>query len=293
MKEKLFVLTALVILSSITGIFFNMPLSISAQQFTMNDSTNTGDNEISVLSGDKKHKDKKHDDKDFKKFVCHDTGIVVDKKVNCPKVCPDNTDFAGHLVVAHGSMIGVACNDGDNVNFEVCAEGTDLEGVLVQDVEDCNIFFTCPGQDQQTDIPNPNFFLAGAKVTDPKLCQAATPAVQCGPETDLEGVWVAPGKTGSCTIDNGDGIADAECLKCADLATFQAQGEAPEERVAEALIGNSTDNVFTVCESEPVTEAFDELIDDIPNNEVNQGNKNDVKASFATCITNAEGTTDA
>ena len=29
-----------------------------------------------------------------------------------------------------------------------------------------------------------------AKVTDAKLCDAATPAVQCGPGTDLKDVWV-------------------------------------------------------------------------------------------------------
>ncbi|MDR4512295.1 MAG: hypothetical protein MRJ93_11400 [Nitrososphaeraceae archaeon] len=310
MKEKLFVLTALVILSSINGIFFNMPVGISAQQFTMDDPTKTGNNEIGVFTGDKKHGDKKFDDKkhfdkkhddkqgkdmkDFKKYTCP-SGIIVDKQENCPQVCPSMSALAGHLVAA-GSNLEQVCNDEDNLG-EVCTGDVDLPGVIVENApEDCNIYFTCPGPDQPTDIANPNFFLAGAKVTDPRLCQAATPAVQCGDLTDLAGVWVAPGKTESCDIENGDGgvtEAEVQCLKCADLSIWAVEGNA-QDNVANAFIGDDVnDNVFTVCASDEVVTEFNELIDGIPNNQLNANGKAAVKGDFDTCISNAEGPDDA
>src|SRR5688500_3153263 len=167
--------------------------------------------------------------KEPKKFTCPDSGIVVDKQENCPVVCPAGSALEGHFVKA-GSDLQKVCNEEE---LQTCGTGTDLEGVKVSNAaEDCDLFFTCtattnlgralggsvevadpllcqlnvPPQIQTTECPsvtedptvNPN--LAGATVTDRDLCFAATPAVQCGPDTTLEGVWVHRDETEICDL---------------------------------------------------------------------------------------------
>ncbi|HEX7207490.1 MAG TPA: hypothetical protein VF233_04865, partial [Nitrososphaeraceae archaeon] len=167
--------------------------------------------------------------KEPKKFTCADSGIVVDKKENCPLVCPAGTDLAGHLVKA-GSNLQVVCDE-DTAQFETCPAGTDLAGVLVtNEPEDCNIFATCDANDplgqalglagaQTVEVADPqlcqltipdgmDLFTCpagsnlgeGALVTHEDLCNAATPAEQCPAGSTLEGVWVLPTETATCNI---------------------------------------------------------------------------------------------
>jgi hypothetical protein len=172
------------------------------------------------------------------KFTCPDSGLVVDKPESCPVICPVGSTLAGHFVAA-GSNLTQICNVDQQV-LETCPAGSDLEGVFVTDAtpEQCNIFATCDfrtplGQALglnstqtvevadpqlcQLDVPEPtqifqcpetanedvpflNPVMAGQNVTSLELCQAATPAVQCGPLTTLNGTWVHPDATETCNL---------------------------------------------------------------------------------------------
>jgi hypothetical protein len=160
--------------------------------------------------------------KEPKKFTCPDSGIVVDKQENCPIVCPAGSALEGHFVKA-GSDVQKVCNEEE---LQTCGTGTDLEGVKVSNAsEDCDLFFECTANTplgRSLDLPtggsvevadpqlcqltvgdqistttceaatSTNPLMVGAEVTDERLCDAATPAVQCGDNTTLEGVWVHP-----------------------------------------------------------------------------------------------------
>ena len=143
------------------------------------------------------------------------------------EICASTTDLAGMVVAdTNDNPNGqeAACEISlDDVELEICPAGTALAGVAVPDNGDpttapaaCN----APGLVTRcTTGP-----LTGAFVTDPRLCNAATPAVQCGSTTDLFGVWVDPNRsqslTLSCNISANDIVTNtgAQCLKCADLA---------------------------------------------------------------------------
>jgi hypothetical protein len=76
------------------------------------------------------------------------------------------------------------------------------------------------------------------------------------------------------------------CLKCADLALFNAGGQQQQEEVSIALIGNTTNNVFTICEN--TTTATAEFNATIDATTLNPGQKAGVKTQFSTCLANAE-----
>ena len=42
----------------------------------------------------------KYPPKENKKYTCRDSGLVVDKKENCPVICPTGSTLAGHFVKA-------------------------------------------------------------------------------------------------------------------------------------------------------------------------------------------------
>jgi hypothetical protein len=85
---------------------------------------------------------------DKKKFTCPDTGIIVDKEENCPVVCPPGSLLEGQLAVP-GSDLEQICNFPD---VEICADDTQLAGLLVADTdqtndgqeEACSPFDICP-----------------------------------------------------------------------------------------------------------------------------------------------------
>ena len=52
-----------------------------------------------------------------------------------------------------------------------------------------------------------------------------------------------------------------QCLKCADLAIIQSGGQAQQTPASDALIGNSTNNIFTTCDSDTPQTGFNATID--------------------------------
>jgi hypothetical protein len=112
----------------------------------------------------------------------------------------------------------------------ICGPTTDLAGVYVENnPEDCDIFETCEAGNPicsalpagscpfevvdeaicQLDVPEQVQLFEceagsnlgdGALVTDPQLCNAATPAEQCAEGTTLEGIWVHPDETATCNL---------------------------------------------------------------------------------------------
>ncbi len=164
-------------------------------------------------------------------------------------------------------------------NIELCRAATpavqcvsgDLQGVWVhpsQQAAICSI-------DIPTLVPcdgvSGNNLPPGAVVTNIELCRAATPAVQCpapipgvpGSGSDLAGVWVDPADIQQCNISPADITLErnpqAQCLKCADLAVHFS-GNNAEEPIANALIGTTTSNLFTVCQATDPRPGFNTLI---------------------------------
>ena len=162
--------------------------------------------------------------------------------------------------------------------------------------------FQCPAD---SNIP-------GGNVTDPRLCFAATPAEQCPSGTTLEGVFinstfglaacdlnVCPTGTDleGVLVNNTATDCDADfpeefvpdCLKCADLALVNAGGQAQQEDVSIAFIGNTTVNIFTVCDdTTTAVDEFNDIIDEqLAANNINAGQATELKNQFATCLTNA------
>ncbi len=78
--------------------------------------------------------------------------------------------------------------------------------------------------------------------------------------------------------------AFTQCLKCADLAIIQSGGQAQQTPASDALIGTSTNNIFTTCASYTPQTGFNAAIDATS---LNAGQKATVKNAFAECLTNA------
>jgi hypothetical protein len=139
-----------------------------------------------------------------------------------------------------------------------CPSGTTLAGVWVNQtgLATCNLvipppvtLFTCVAG------PTTNPDLVGANVTDARLCEAPTSPSICPTGTDLAGVFVNRTTT-DCDFDVSITTnLEAQCIKCADLAGT-ATGGGTGTQVANALIGNSTNNVFTVCDDANPRPAF-------------------------------------
>jgi hypothetical protein len=358
-KVKLFVLAALVLLSSINSIFNSIPIiGVSAQEYEEIDGDNSyepasyGDrgqegyssydnyeylyseyleddySSETPSSYEQDNSDYSYGDsydknyyppKEPKKFTCQGSGLVVDKEENCPLVCPAGTDLSGHLVAA-GSDLPVVCDE--DAQFETCGTGTDLEGVLVaNEPEDCNIFAICDDADPlgvslglttgetvevadeqlcELAVPSdvvleqcePTDNIPNALVTDLRLCNVATEANICT-TGDLAGVYVDDPTT-QCNISITTNT-ESQCLKCADLAVFQALNTAPQttspfvtfpQREASTdLTASATDNVFTICQAATDAEQIEDFntLVDITNN----AQETLIETGFSTCITNA------
>ena len=94
---------------------------------------------------------------------------------------------------------------------------------------------------------------------------------------DLEGVFVNNTST-DCDITNSN-FPD-QCLKCADLAIFQG-GNGPQVDASSNMIGNTTDNIFTVCDADNPISAFNALIT------VGGSAEGDIEDAFEECVLNA------
>jgi hypothetical protein len=80
------------------------------------------------------------------------------------------------------------------------------------------------------------------------LCEAPTSPSICPANTDLAGVFVNRTTT-DCDFDVSITTnLESQCLKCADLSGLAGTTGQTPSQVANALIGNATSNVFTVCD---------------------------------------------
>src|SRR5574339_680239 len=129
-------------------------------------------------SHDKKRKNFAEIEKfDNKLFVC-ENGIVVDDRINCPIICPLDTDLPGVVVLNEAN-----CNI-----FEVCdASSTPLGQSLGQDVKVADSALC-----QLSNIPNLQICedgpFEGFAVNDQDVCDTLDSVQICGETTDLPGV---------------------------------------------------------------------------------------------------------
>jgi DNA primase len=91
---------------------------------------------------------------------------------------------------------------------------------------------------------------------------------------------------------------EAQCLKCADLAALQASTTVPtaanpaQQQAAQDLIGNLTNNVFTVCNNTATAQSeFNATITITPQSQGGAAQENQIQSSFRTCVTNGASQT--
>jgi hypothetical protein len=275
------------------------------------------------------------------KFTCPDSGLVVDKPESCPIICPVESTLAGHFVAAGSNLTqicnvdkqvletcgldtdlpGVFVTDAtpEQCNiFAICDFRTPLgealglnstQTVEVADVQLCELeipdvppaidLAVCPARSPEN--PNVNPDLAGALVTDEKLCEAPTALNICPEDTDLAGVYanITETDTTACDLADADIVpiqnnTNAQCIKCADLAVFQAlisvtEGAPPvtsfPQREASSDLIGTPNNVFTVCNAETDAEQisrFNALVDITSTTQEGL-----IRTGFSTCVTNA------
>src|SRR5215207_6504817 len=104
----------------------------------------------------------------------------------------------------------------------------------------------------------------------------------------INGTQGPPGPPGPVNITTN---AEIQCLKCADLAALQASTTAPntnnpaQQQAAQDLVGNSTNNVFTVCNNTATAQAeFNATITIAPPSGPNNGaaQENQIQSTFRT-----------
>jgi hypothetical protein len=164
--------------------------------------------------------------------------------------CLPGTNNEGALVT--NSTLCEAPND-DNI----CPADTELAGVYVDDVPaDCDVFATCPAGSALTvslGLPPGET----VEVADLKLCDLSVPQVElCPATTELGGVFVNNTDTDCNGVDIAKN-AEAQCLKCGDLAIYAAgaggnTGQIQTAQIAAAAqlrgaTAPTTTNIFTVC----------------------------------------------
>jgi len=146
-------------------------------------------------------KDQKSSYTDIQKINCGNSNVNVNG-VDVTEIPNDNTALAAANEGAGPEAANTQNGNGlDKINFDrnlvnVCVNANGNEqarGIAGPPPPDGVTLFTC----------DPESNLGGdAKVTDLQLCDAATPAEQCGPLTDLAGVWVFPPATEEvCNIE--------------------------------------------------------------------------------------------
>src|SRR5918995_2673087 len=142
--------------------------------------------------------------------------------------------------------------------------------------------FQCPAD---SNIP-------GGNVTDPRLCFAATPAVQCPSGTTLEGVWVNPTALETCNLEIDIPIVNntqSQCLKCVDLALL-APPPGQIRPLISALIGNDTNanttGIFDICAADDPRPVFNATVNEVLGGPPATENVIEI---FNECVENAPG----
>jgi hypothetical protein len=228
------------------------------------------------------------------------------------ETCPAGSNLGGGALVTDLGLCDAA------TPAEQCEAGTTLEGVWVHpdELATCNIAIPPPITTFQCAPDDP---LSNAVVTDPRLCQfedielfecpeegsnpalvglnvTALPLCQapnnaniCGPDTGLPGVFVNNTATDCVTGGSPTTNPEAQCIKCADLAVFQAlnvvgagANQNFPQREASSDLFATPDNVFTLCQAENPIPGFNARV-----NITNAAQEALIEAGFATCINNA------
>ncbi|MGE5862496.1 MAG: hypothetical protein ACM31H_01880 [Nitrososphaerales archaeon] len=144
-------------------------------------------------------KDQKSSYTDIQKINCGNSNVNVNG-VDVTEIPRDNTALGA---ANEGGPQAANTENGngfaDRINFDrnlvnVCVNANGNEQTrVIGETQPPVTLFTC---DADSNLG------ADARVTDLQLCDAATPAEQCGPDTDLEGVWVFPPATEEvCNIE--------------------------------------------------------------------------------------------
>jgi len=202
-------------------------------------------------------------------------------------ICPAGTNNAGAAVT--NATLCEAPNDAN-----ICPAGTDLEGVYVTDPPlGCEIFDTCPSDSPLGQALNLTIGQT-VQVADEQLCGLSVPAVElCPAGTDLEGVFVNNTSTDCSVSISLTTNPEAQCIKCADLAVFQALSVSGSganqnfpQREASADLIAATNNVFTICQAADPRTAFNTQVDITDNTQEAL-----IETAFSTCLTNAPTTT--
>ncbi|MDF2736659.1 MAG: hypothetical protein K0S93_515 [Nitrososphaeraceae archaeon] len=191
--------------------------------------------------------------------------------------CEAGTDLAG---------VWVNPNSTDTCDLDIppfpptfqCDEDDPLSNAVVTDLRLCQFedieLFECPAEGS-------NPAMVGLNVTALPLCEAPNNDNICPEDTDLAGVFVNDTAT-DCDFD-APITAEAQCLKCADLAGLAGNSQNDQNLVAAVLIGNTTHTVFTICD-DPAT-ASAEFNASIADSSVAQ--QDVVTDAFTLCLDNA------
>ena len=159
------------------------------------------------------------------------------------------------------------CNTATDANICPTTAGIDLPGVYVDNpTTQCNIFDTCDFNDPLGEALGLTMGQT-VEVADEQLCDLSVPQVEeCPDTTELGGVYVNNAATDCNGVDIAKN-AEAQCLKCGDLAVFTAVGSprntandlaaiiatAGELRGVPIPPATATNtNIFTVC-GDPAT----------------------------------------
>ena len=260
---------------------------------------------------------------------------VCDLAIPKVEVCPINTNNEGALVTNL-----ILCEAPNNANK--CPIGSDLENVYVMDPTAdgaCDIFEQCDVGDPifsalppeasefevvddqicQLKVPKEVQLFPcaagsnlgeGALVTDPELCNAATPAEQCGTGTDLEGVWVVEATDANCNVEltvecpegtllAGATVTDLDLCNLVDVENKECQICAT---LVDSVLATSAANIVfnainaydpsppdgetgleAICTSANPITAYNAFVDQIPYPPADPGLPLFLKKQFATC----------
>ncbi len=245
--------------------------------------------------------------------------LVTDERLcqapNDQNKCPPGSDLE-NVYVMNPDLDG-ACDifeecEPDDPIFSALPEGSSTFEVV--DDQICEL--TIPPGSEVDLIPCDgvpgNNLPPGALVTDEALCTAATPAEQCPPETDLEGVWVVDaGAEGACDIEltvecppgtllAGATVTDEDLCDLVDVENKECQICAT---LVNTILAPSAANIVfdainaydpsppdgetgleAICTSDdPITAAYNTFVDQIPNPPADPGLQLFLKNEFANC----------
>ena len=279
MKVTLFAVGALILLSSIPGIFNNLVVvDTSAQLYEKEDRNEKIENNYNYqeTTRDDYNMYNGYEEQKSDEYSSYDNYDPSAYKKTYDSSYNNNDDGHAATKTSYNNMDDKYSKYPTKDNKYECQRGP-FEGFFVSSVEFCDVKLpdnSKPDQDKKFTCPD-----SGLVVDKKENCP-----VICPPESALEGHFVKAGSdlTKVCNVDTPSN-GETPCLKCADLAiTLAGNGpQGPHVVAAEGLIGTSTENIFTVCEADDPRDGFARLISDVPGQVV-------MNTGFDRCLDNQE-----